>query len=125
MAVRLPDEMKKLYEEKKQSLINKGVALDPLVYFEFTYFYFPEFINKIDRLELKYFDFVDDMLDRKQMLDMWFRERKTVKEMMEYYKVKELCIRNRLERSKTDVKRFLQLYKESLNNKNKRMIKKK
>lgn len=114
MPMRLSKDMKALYEDKKQALINKGVALDPLVYFEFTCYYFPEFIDKIDCLELKYFDFIDEVFDRKQIVDMWFRERKTEKEMMEYFNVKAQCIRNRLEKSKTEIKRFLQLYKESL-----------
>lgn len=111
MPMRLSEDMKKLFEEKKQAIIDKGVVWDPRVYFEFTYYYFPEIINKIDRLEIKYFDFVDDMLYRKRLYDLWYKERKTEKEIAEELKISVTCVAKRLEHSKKEVRKFFQLYK--------------
>lgn len=104
--------IKHLLEKKVNLLSDKGV-LKAEKYVDFTQFYFPNFLYKIEDMSEEYKLFVDELLRQNKMLAMRFEKNLTYKEIGKKFNVKDVEIGSKMMLTKNIVK---DLYDEYVNN---------
>ena len=99
-----------LYNSKKEKLLKRNLRNEPKMYFDFTLFYFPEIIEKFEKMPDRYFNFIDEVVDRKPIYEMLFKEGKSKKEILEKLSISNATYYKKLNNLKDNIKAMYVYY---------------
>lgn len=110
MNIKNRDEMLALYESQKDFLAKRNLKNNPKVYFDFTLYFFPEIVDRFDKMPNRYFKFIDEIMDRKILLEKVFKERKSKKEIVQELNISNATYYNKLKSIKESIKEMYVCY---------------
>jgi len=109
MPIKLSRNLKEIYNNKKESLEKRNLAEPIEIYIAFTAYFFPDALDELEKMPNRYFNFIEEFIDRKIILEKYFKQGESVRDIAKQFKLTTSAIYAKMAKYK-EIAKYLYAY---------------